>query len=81
MPPLTLQARTLRCKWICDSPLTDRYGNLNAPTAILYSGVIYVLRSLLSVNIPLNHGCLRPINVVLPSGTILSPSETAATVG
>nr|XP_018260016.1 uncharacterized protein I303_08088 [Kwoniella dejecticola CBS 10117]OBR82174.1 hypothetical protein I303_08088 [Kwoniella dejecticola CBS 10117] len=57
------------------------YGNLNAPTAILYSGVIYVLRSLLSVDIPLNQGCLLPINIILPKGTILSPSEDAATVG
>ncbi|WRT68163.1 uncharacterized protein IL334_005138 [Kwoniella shivajii] len=57
------------------------YGNLNAPTAILYSGVIYVLRSLLSVDIPLNQGCLLPIKIILPKGTLLSPSEDAATVG
>jgi 5-oxoprolinase (ATP-hydrolysing) len=40
-----------------------------------------VLRSLISVDIPLNNGCLVPIKIVLPPGTILSPSEDAATVG
>ncbi|RSH95814.1 hypothetical protein EHS25_000907 [Saitozyma podzolica] len=57
------------------------YGNLNAPTAILYSAIIYVLRSMLSIDIPLNQGCLLPISIILPLGTILSPSEDAATVG
>ncbi|OAQ77832.1 5-oxoprolinase [Purpureocillium lilacinum] len=57
------------------------YGNLNAPRAITFSAIIYVLRSLVNEDIPLNQGCLTPINVVLPAGTILSPSLGAATVG
>ncbi|CED82660.1 Oxoprolinase [Phaffia rhodozyma] len=57
------------------------YGNLNAPTAILYSAILYVLRSMLNSSIPLNQGCLLPITLVLPEGTILSPSIDAATVG
>ncbi|KAI8266232.1 hypothetical protein K4K58_010173 [Colletotrichum sp. SAR11_239] len=57
------------------------YGNLNAPRAITFSAIIYVLRSLVKEDIPLNQGCLAPINVVLPAGTILSPSLGAATVG
>ncbi|KAJ6437457.1 5-oxoprolinase [Purpureocillium lavendulum] len=57
------------------------YGNLNAPRAITYSAIIYVLRSLVNEDIPLNQGCLAPINIVLPAGTILSPSLGAATVG
>ena len=39
------------------------YGNLNTPTAILYSGIIYVLRSLIVSDLPLNQGCLTPIKV------------------
>ncbi|KAF9878445.1 5-oxoprolinase [Colletotrichum karsti] len=57
------------------------YGNLNAPRAITFSAIIYVLRSLVKEDIPLNQGCLAPINVILPAGTILSPSLGAATVG
>ncbi|KAN0108410.1 Hydantoinase B/oxoprolinase domain containing protein [Hyaloscypha variabilis] len=57
------------------------YGNLNAPKAITFSAIIYVLRSLIKQDIPLNQGCLAPIDVVLPEGTLLSPSAGAATVG
>ncbi|KAF5391087.1 hypothetical protein D9757_003135 [Collybiopsis confluens] len=57
------------------------YCNLNAPTAIVYSAIIYVLRSLIPTAIPLNHGCLAPIKVVLPPRTLLSPGPGAAVVG
>lgn len=57
------------------------YGNLNAPKAILYSAVLYVLRSLISSDIPLNNGCLKPINVKTRSGSVLDPSYEAAVVG
>ncbi|KAK0432871.1 Hydantoinase B/oxoprolinase-domain-containing protein [Armillaria borealis] len=56
------------------------YSNLNAPTAIGYSAIIYVLRSLIPTAIPLNHGCLAPIKVIIPPRTILSPGPGAATV-
>ncbi|KAI3543826.1 hydantoinase B/oxoprolinase [Colletotrichum abscissum] len=59
----------------------EMYGNLNAPRAITFSAIIYVLRSLVKEDIPLNQGCLAPINVIIPSGTIISPSLGAATVG
>lgn len=57
------------------------YGNLNAPRAITQSAILYVLRCLISDDIPLNQGCLAPIKIVIPDGTLLSPSSTAATVG
>lgn len=56
------------------------YSNLNAPTAIVYSAIIYVLRSLIPTAIPLNHGCLAPIKVIVPPHSILSPGPGAATV-
>ncbi|OKL61012.1 hypothetical protein UA08_03117 [Talaromyces atroroseus] len=59
----------------------ETYGNLNAPKAITFSAIIYVLRSLVNQDIPLNQGCLAPIKVILPEGTIISPSHGAATVG
>lgn len=57
------------------------YGNLNAPKAIVFSAVLYVLRVLISTDIPLNNGCLRPIKFLTRKGTIVDPSYEAAVVG
>lgn len=57
------------------------YGNINAPQAITYSAIIYCLRCLVSQEIPLNQGCLRPVHVKIPPSSILSPSPGAAVVG
>ncbi|GAB7355403.1 hypothetical protein MBLNU459_g5921t1 [Dothideomycetes sp. NU459] len=57
------------------------YGNTNAPEAITYSAIIYCLRCLISEDIPLNQGCLKPIHVKIPKKSFLSPSGTAAVVG
>lgn len=56
-------------------------GNLNTPEAVTYSAILYCLRCLIGYDIPLNHGCLTPISVIVPSGSILSPSPGAAVVG
>lgn len=56
-------------------------GNCNAPKAITLSAVIYCLRCLVGRDIPLNQGCLKPIQIIIPDGSILCPSETAAVVG
>lgn len=57
------------------------YGNLNAPEAITNSALLYCLRCLVDENIPLNQGCLRPVKVIIPKGSILSPLKGAAVVG
>ena len=57
------------------------YGNTNAPEAVTYSAIIYCLRCLITEDIPLNQGCLAPITVRIPPGSLLSPSEKAAVVG
>lgn len=57
------------------------YGNTNAPSAITYSAIIYCLRCLISQDIPLNQGCLKPIKVLIPPDSFLSPSDKAAVVG
>ncbi|KAL4951893.1 putative 5-oxoprolinase [Aspergillus filifer] len=59
----------------------EHYGNLNCPPAVMLSGIMYCLRSMLSTDTPLNQGCLAPIKLKLPKNTILSPSLKAATVG
>ena len=56
-------------------------GNHNAPPAVTYSAVIYSLRSLVAQDIPLNQGCLAPIEFVIPRYTLLNPSEDAGVVG
>ena len=57
------------------------YGNINAPEAVTYSAIIYCLRCLISEEIPLNQGCLKPIDVRIPPRSFLSPSGKAAVVG
>ncbi len=56
-------------------------GNTNAPRAITRSAVLYCLRSLINKDMPLNSGCLEPIQIIIPQDTILSPSKNAAVVG
>ncbi|KAK4991904.1 hypothetical protein LTR50_001523 [Elasticomyces elasticus] len=57
------------------------YANTNAPEAVTYSAIIYCLRCLISEDIPLNQGCLKPVTVKIPKKSFLSPSATAAVVG
>ncbi|GAA47518.1 5-oxoprolinase [Clonorchis sinensis] len=57
------------------------FGNTNAPRAVLLSCLFYALRCLVGGEICLNHGCLKPIKLTVPDGTILSASPTAAVVG
>jgi 5-oxoprolinase (ATP-hydrolysing) len=54
--------------------------NLNAPRSICRAAVLYVFRTLIDENIPLNEGCLQPIEILIPPGSILSPSFPAAVV-
>ena len=56
-------------------------GNINAPEAVTFSAIIYCLRCLIDEDIPLNQGCLKPIHVKIPKGSLLSPSDGAAVVG
>ena len=55
--------------------------NLNAPAAVTTAAVLYVFRTLVDDDIPLNDGCLRPLSIVLPEGSMLSPNPPAAVVG
>jgi 5-oxoprolinase (ATP-hydrolysing) len=54
--------------------------NFNAPAAVVYAAVLYVFRTLVDDDIPLNAGCLKPIEVVIPAGSMLNPHPPAATV-
>ena len=54
--------------------------NFNAPPAVTRAVVLYVFRCLVGDDIPLNDGCLKPITLVIPAGTLLSPAPGAAVV-
>ncbi len=57
------------------------WGNCNAPQAVTKSAILYSLRCLIKKDIPLNYGCLVPITMHIPSGSLLDPSADAAVVG
>jgi len=57
------------------------HGNHNCPKSVVYSAIIYCLRAMVDQDIPLNQGCLVPINVKIPECCFLDPSDTAAVVG
>ncbi len=55
-------------------------GNFNAPLAITRAAVLYVFRTLVDDAIPLNEGCLKPIDILVPEGSLLNPRRGAAVV-
>ncbi|MGW8360948.1 hydantoinase B/oxoprolinase family protein [Streptomyces wedmorensis] len=55
-------------------------GNANAPTAVVMAAVLYVFRTLVDEDIPLNSGCLEPLEIRVPPGSMLAPVHPAATV-
>jgi 5-oxoprolinase (ATP-hydrolysing) len=54
--------------------------NFNAPEAVTRAAVLYVFRSLIEEEIPMNEGCLEPLKIKIPKGSMLSPVYPAAVV-
>jgi 5-oxoprolinase (ATP-hydrolysing) len=54
--------------------------NFNAPTAVCMAAVLYVFRTLVDDDIPLNAGCLKPLKVIIPPGSMLNPNPPASVV-
>ena len=54
--------------------------NFNAPLPVVRAAVLYAVRTLLDADVPMNEGCLRPIEVVVPEGSMLDPRAPAAVV-
>jgi len=54
--------------------------NYNAPRAIATAVVLYVFRTLVGRDIPLNEGCLKPLDIVLPEGSMIDPASPAAVI-
>jgi 5-oxoprolinase (ATP-hydrolysing) len=60
------------------SPQLDT--NFNAPSSVATAAVLYVFRTLVADDIPLNDGCLRPLRLLIPDGSMLAPIYPAAVV-
>ncbi|WP_415645941.1 hydantoinase B/oxoprolinase family protein [Stackebrandtia soli] len=58
----------------------QRADNFNAPTSVVTAAVLYVFRTLVDDDIPLNAGCLVPLRIHIPDGAMLSPTAPAAVV-
>jgi len=60
---------------------SDQVGsNFNAPSAVCKAAVLYVFRTLVDDDIPLNAGCLKPLDIIIPEGSMLNPVYPAAVV-
>ncbi len=55
-------------------------GNYNAPKSISSAVVLYVFRTMVGADIPLNQGCLKPLEIVVPEGSMINPNYPAAVI-
>ena len=76
--PSMLPNRSARIDFTGTSP--QQPNNFNAPLAICKAVVLYVFRTLVEDDIPLNAGCLKPLEIIVPEGCMLNPQYPAAVV-
>ena len=72
------ERRTAKVDFTGTSPQRD--SNFNAPASVARAAVLYVFRCLVGNAIPLNEGCLKPIELIIPEGCLLNPRPPAAVV-
>ncbi len=73
---ITIEGGTLAIDFTGTSPAQP--SNMNAPRAVTVAAVLYVLRTLVGAPIPLNKGCLRPVTLSIPRGSLLDPGPSHA---
>jgi 5-oxoprolinase (ATP-hydrolysing) len=78
---LTIDHRDGSAVFDFDGTSREVRGNWNAPAAVTRSAILYSLRCLVEKDIPLNYGCLIPVTLKIPEGSMLDPSPEAAVVG
>ncbi|MET0983149.1 MAG: hydantoinase B/oxoprolinase family protein, partial [Telluria sp.] len=71
-------ARSAQIDFTGTSPQLEN--NFNAPSAVCMAAVLYVFRTLVDDEIPLNGGCLKPLEVIIPPGSMLNPHYPASVV-
>ncbi|MET0388563.1 MAG: hydantoinase B/oxoprolinase family protein [Polyangiales bacterium] len=72
------EKRTARIDWTGTS--AQQPDNFNAPEPVTRAAVLYVFRTLVDADIPMNAGCLKPLEIIVPKGSMLSPQYPAAVV-
>lgn len=72
------EQRSAKIDFTGTSPQLDN--NFNAPLAVTKAAVLYVFRTLVNDDIPLNYGCLKPLEIIIPEGCMLNPRYPAAVV-
>ncbi|MDB5643419.1 MAG: 5-oxoprolinase, partial [Hyphomicrobiales bacterium] len=75
---ITIDAELRRARVDFTGTSAQRPDNFNAPEAVTRAAVLYVFRVLAGGDMPTNAGCLRPIDVIIPEGSMLSPIYPAA---
>ncbi|MEZ5651675.1 MAG: hydantoinase B/oxoprolinase family protein [Burkholderiaceae bacterium] len=79
---VTITVDTQRREAVIDFTGTSaqQSNNYNAPSAVCHAAVLYVFRTLVGNDIPLNAGCLKPIRIIAPEGTMIHPEYPAAVI-
>ena len=77
---ISIDAKSRRAKVDFTGTSEQQSNNFNAPRAVCMAAVLYVFRTLVEDDIPLNAGCLRPIEVIIPEGSMLNPRSPASVV-
>jgi 5-oxoprolinase (ATP-hydrolysing) len=77
---ITLDAKTRSAIIDFTGTSPQQINNFNAPRAVCMAAVLYVFRTLVDDDIPLNAGCLKPITVIIPEGSMLNPLSPASVV-
>jgi 5-oxoprolinase (ATP-hydrolysing) len=77
---VTIDARERKARVDFSGTSEQQDNNFNAPKAVCMAAVLYVFRTLVEDDIPLNAGCLKPIEVIIPSGCMLNPLPPASVV-
>ncbi|MCC6469855.1 MAG: hydantoinase B/oxoprolinase family protein [Alphaproteobacteria bacterium] len=77
---ISIDKKARRAKIDFTGTSKQRPTNYNAPSAVCRAAVLYVFRTLVDDDIPMNEGCLKPLDIVIPEGSMLRPSYPAAVV-
>ncbi|KOR33835.1 5-oxoprolinase [Planktothricoides sp. SR001] len=77
---VTLDKTTRSAKIDFTGTSPQQNSNFNAPAAVCKAAVLYVFRTLVDDNIPLNAGCMKPLEIIIPEGCMLNPQYPAAVV-
>jgi 5-oxoprolinase (ATP-hydrolysing) len=77
---ITIDRASRRARIDFSGTSAQRPNNFNAPPAISRAAVLYVFRTLVDDDIPMNDGCLLPLEIVIPEGSMLRPRYPAAVV-